>query len=89
MKNTDEVSVQGKIALVTGAAKGIGRACALALAEAGAAIATNASTPTKTRTLQMARLSLPVTIDSNLIALQAGGKPAHGGPAIQNWYSWQ
>ncbi len=39
MKNTDEVTVHGKIVLVTGAARGIGRACALALAEAGADIA--------------------------------------------------
>src|SRR5215212_8581803 len=39
MKNTDDVNVHGKIALITGAARGIGRACALALAEAGADIA--------------------------------------------------
>src|SRR6476620_5986920 len=39
MKNTDDINVHGKIALITGAARGIGRACALALAEAGADIA--------------------------------------------------
>lgn len=39
MKHFDPIDLKGKTALVTGAARGIGRACALALAEAGAAIA--------------------------------------------------
>jgi NAD(P)-dependent dehydrogenase (short-subunit alcohol dehydrogenase family) len=39
MKYSDELSLAGKIALVTGAARGLGKACALALAEAGADIA--------------------------------------------------
>lgn len=39
MNYSDELSLNGSVALVTGAARGIGRACALALAEAGADMA--------------------------------------------------
>jgi NAD(P)-dependent dehydrogenase (short-subunit alcohol dehydrogenase family) len=39
MKYSDDLNFKGKTALITGAARGLGRACALALAEVGADIA--------------------------------------------------
>ena len=39
MKNISRFSLEGKVALITGASRGIGRAAALAFAEAGAAVA--------------------------------------------------
>ena len=68
MKNSDDVNVYGKIALVTGAARGIGRACALALAEAGADIALglrdlNADNGVIKEIEAMGRKALPLQMD--------------------------
>jgi NAD(P)-dependent dehydrogenase (short-subunit alcohol dehydrogenase family) len=68
MKNSDDVNVYGKIALVTGAARGIGRACALALAEAGADIVLglrdlNADNGVVKEIEAMGRKALPLQMD--------------------------
>ncbi|HTQ66441.1 MAG TPA: SDR family oxidoreductase [Puia sp.] len=68
MKNADPVNVHGKIALITGAARGIGRACALALAEAGADIALglrdkNADHGLVKEIQSMGRRAIPLQLD--------------------------
>ncbi len=68
LKNSDDINVHGKIALVTGAARGIGRACALALAEAGADIALglrdiNADNGVIKEIERMGRKALPLQMD--------------------------
>jgi NAD(P)-dependent dehydrogenase (short-subunit alcohol dehydrogenase family) len=68
MKNSNDVRVDGKIALVTGAARGLGRACALALAEAGADIAlglrdVNADSGLVKEIKALGRKALPLQLD--------------------------
>lgn len=68
MKNADDFNVPGKVALVTGAARGMGRACALALAEAGADIALglrnlNADNGLAKEIESLGRKALPLQMD--------------------------
>jgi len=58
----------GKIALVTGASRGVGRALAIALAEAGADVACAA------RATDAAPVKLPGTIDETVREIQARGR---------------
>ncbi len=73
---TDLFSLQGQVAIVTGAGKGIGRACAIALAQAGADLALMARTQsdldsTAAEIRALGRRAVVVAGDVNDEALQA------------------
>ncbi len=62
------MEIAGKVALVTGASRGVGRAVAIALAAAGANVACAA------RAADDAPLSLPGTVDDTVRAVEATGQ---------------
>ena len=64
-----EASLQGKIAIVTGASRGIGKAMALGLARAGASVVAAARTAEP-------RANLPGTIHDTAAEIEAAGGKA-------------
>ena len=69
------MSFTGKVALVTGASRGVGRALAITLAEAGADVACAA------RATDAAPVKLPGTIDETVREIQARGRRGVAIPA--------
>lgn len=77
MKHSETLNFTGKVAMVTGTARGIGRACALTLAEAGADLALGLRRADEDQGLvkeieRLGRKALPLQMDvSNLQEVQA------------------
>lgn len=69
------MDLQGKVALVTGASRGVGRAVAVALAQAGVDVACAA------RATDSAPLKLPGTIDATVREVEAAGRHGLAVPA--------